>query len=405
VGSLAPGAVWTGVLLAHVDGTVLPIGGNVALVSSNEQGAQGTQPILPPGGGAVTPGLTIGKTAEDVNGYVLYPGDLLRYTIRITNTGTTTMTSVRVTDTLPAGVVFTAATPGGYSGPNPLVWSFASLGAGQSWTAIISVTIAPTATSFGGNIAAVSSNEQGPQSTLPILPPGGGTVVTNTAPQAQDDRIDVPEGVGTLLAVLANDSDWEHDTLTVVAAGTALHGVAAFTTTGVIYTPTTGYLGTDTFTYTVSDGVLQTTARVTTTVTPVADVGVNQIIQTTPSGFRITIVATNAGPRPAPGTMISDTFPANLTGITWTCTATGGAACVAATGSGNFLTETLTSFPVGGVITYSVLAGDATGMLVTNTVTITPPTTMFDTNLVNNRSSRPTVYRLVLPLIYRNYRP
>ncbi len=403
-GTLAPGAAWTGVLLVHVDGTAMPIGGNVAQVSSNEQGPQGTAPILPPSGGTVTPGLVVSKTAEDVNGYVLYPGDLLRYTIRITNTGTTTMTGVRVTDTLPAGVVFTAATPGGYTGPNPLVWSFASLAAGQSWTAIISVTIAPTVTSIGGNIAQMSSNEQGPQSTGPILPPSGGTVVTNTAPQVQNDLYDVPEGVGTTLAVLANDSDWENDPLTVVGVGAAQHGTVSFISTGVIYTPTTGYLGTDTFTYTVSDGLLQSTAQVTATVTPVADLGVSQTIQTTPSGYRIIIVASNAGPRPAPGAVISDTIPANLVGVNWSCAGTGGVTC-AITGTGNLLNETFAAFPVGGVVTYTIMASDATGVPVTNTVTITPPTTMFDTNLANNRSSRLTVYRLVLPMVCRNCRP
>ncbi len=403
-GALAAGATWTGVILVHVDGTATPIGGNVALVSSNEQGQHGTEPILPPGSPNVTPGLVLAKTAEDVNGQVLYPGDLVRYTIRITNTGTTTMTGVRVTDTLPAGVVFTAATPGGYTGPNPLVWSFASLAAGQSWTAIISVTIAPSVTTIGGNIAQVSSNEQGSQNTDPILPPGGSTVVTNTAPQVQNDLYNVPEGISTTLAVLANDSDWENDPLTVVGGGAAQHGTVSFISTGVIYTPTTGYLGTDTFTYTVSDGLLQSTAQVTATVTPVADLGVSQTIQTTPSGYRIIIVASNAGPRPAPGAVISDTIPANLVGVNWSCAGTGGVTC-AITGTGNLLNETFAAFPVGGVVTYTIMASDATGVPVTNTVTITPPTTMFDTNLANNRSSRLTVYRLVLPMVCRNCRP
>src|SRR5207344_1027082 len=50
-----------------------------------------------------------------------------------------------------------------------------------------------------------------------------------------------------------------------------------------------------------------------------------------------TIVATNAGTITALGSPVADTFPASLTGVTWTCTASAGSSCPA-NGAGNIST-------------------------------------------------------------------
>lgn len=80
-----------------------------------------------------------------------------------------------------------------------------------------------------------------------------------------------------------------------------------------------------------------------------------------------TIVASNAGPNAA-ATTVSDTFPAALTGCTWTCTASSGTC--AASGSGNIAdTGTLQS---GGTLTYTAactVSPGASGSL-SNTATI-----------------------------------
>ncbi|MDY7080272.1 MAG: PPC domain-containing protein, partial [Chloroflexota bacterium] len=52
----APGQVWTGTVTVEVDGSADPIGGNVAAVSSDQQGERESDPVLPPGGGDVEPG-------------------------------------------------------------------------------------------------------------------------------------------------------------------------------------------------------------------------------------------------------------------------------------------------------------------------------------------------------------
>lgn len=77
----------------------------------------------------------------------------------------------------------------------------------------------------------------------------------NHPPVAQDDAATVDgNSTNNAIAVLANDSDPDGDTLAVTSVGAAAHGTAVATTTGVDYSPAAGYLGEDSFTYTIGDG-------------------------------------------------------------------------------------------------------------------------------------------------------
>ena len=50
----------------------------------------------------------------------------------------------------------------------------------------------------------------------------------------------------------------------------------------------------------------------------------------TPGGsLTYTIVVSNAGPSDVTGATVTDTFPADLTNVAWTCAATGSASCTA----------------------------------------------------------------------------
>jgi uncharacterized repeat protein (TIGR01451 family) len=100
-----------------------------------------------------------------------------------------------------------------------------------------------------------------------------------------------------------------------------------------------------------------------------------------------TIVARNNGPSAVTGATIADTFPATLTGVTWTATATGGATGFTATGTGNIANTV--NLPVGSTITYTVqgtLSAAATGTLV-NTATITAPASVTETAPANNTAT------------------
>lgn len=80
----------------------------------------------------------------------------------------------------------------------------------------------------------------------------------NDVPNAVNDvGFVVPENAGaTALAVKANDTDIDGDTLTITGVSNGAHGTVAITGsgTGLTYDPVQLFAGTDVFTYSVSDG-------------------------------------------------------------------------------------------------------------------------------------------------------
>lgn len=103
--------------------------------------------------------------------------------------------------------------------------------------------------------------------------------VANTAPTAQADTATTTQGASVTVDVLANDSDEDGDTLSVTSYTQGSHGTVTLTGGKPTYTPSTGFSGTDSFTYTVSDGTDTTTATVSVTVTSVTSG--NQVPTTT----------------------------------------------------------------------------------------------------------------------------
>jgi hypothetical protein len=74
-------------------------------------------------------------------------------------------------------------------------------------------------------------------------------------PVAADDSASTPKDTATTISVLVNDSDPDNDLLTVTGTSTPAHGIALVNLDSTVtYTPTIGYVGPDSFTYTASDG-------------------------------------------------------------------------------------------------------------------------------------------------------
>ncbi|NND60857.1 MAG: tandem-95 repeat protein [Gammaproteobacteria bacterium] len=89
----------------------------------------------------------------------------------------------------------------------------------------------------------------------------------NRAPVAGDDTAVTDEDTAVTINVLANDSDPDGDSLSVASVSAAANGSVANNGGNVTYTPNTGFFGTDSFTYTITDGDLTSnTATVTVTV-------------------------------------------------------------------------------------------------------------------------------------------
>jgi len=90
----------------------------------------------------------------------------------------------------------------------------------------------------------------------------------NLSPLAAADTAVVEEDGSVVIAVLANDTDPEGDTLTISGITQGANGAVVNNGTSLTYTPDAGYTGGDSFGYTIDDGYGGTaTAGVTVTVT------------------------------------------------------------------------------------------------------------------------------------------
>ncbi|MBD2345116.1 ExeM/NucH family extracellular endonuclease [Anabaena subtropica FACHB-260] len=85
----------------------------------------------------------------------------------------------------------------------------------------------------------------------------------NTAPTAVQDIAITDENTAVNVDVLANDSDFNNDSLQITLVSIPANGIAVINDNGtpsnfaddfIVYTPDMGYVGNDSFTYTISDG-------------------------------------------------------------------------------------------------------------------------------------------------------
>ncbi|QKJ66661.1 retention module-containing protein [Deefgea piscis] len=112
--------------------------------------------------------------------------------------------------------------------------------------------------------------------TINVIPENDDPLPNNdNSTGAADDALTTPEDKPLTInpaLLLANDSDIDGDTLTILSVQNAINGSVALINGNVIFTPNPNYNGPASFTYTVSDGFGGTaTATVNIGVTPVND--------------------------------------------------------------------------------------------------------------------------------------
>jgi Bacterial Ig domain len=83
----------------------------------------------------------------------------------------------------------------------------------------------------------------------------GTSIHINRNPTPVDDDITTTANVAGSVDVLANDSDPDGETVSLTGHTDPAHGAIGFVGSVVTYTPAHGYVGLDSFTYAVSDGV------------------------------------------------------------------------------------------------------------------------------------------------------
>jgi uncharacterized repeat protein (TIGR01451 family) len=204
-------------------------------------------------------------------------GDVITWTLAYTSSGTQAAQNVTLREVVPAHTTFHAAA-------SSAGWSCAD-GAAAGSACTLSLGTVPTQTSDARVFAVQVTNPpaevgvitntvqithdpaQGPDAT-PANNTATDTTSVNRTPVAQDDAVSVLNGsLANALNVRANDSDADGDALTVVGVTAPAHGTAATNGTHVVYTPTVGYTGSDSLSYTVSDGMATATASVALSVT------------------------------------------------------------------------------------------------------------------------------------------
>ena len=172
-------------------------------------------------------------------------------------------------------------------------------------------------------------------------------------------------------------------------------GTATYTVTGTVSASATGSLS-NTASVSVPSGTTDPTpgnnsATDTDTLTPQADLAITKtdgVTEAVPgNGITYTITVTNNGPSNVTGATVSDTMPASLSSVTWTCSASLGSSCTGS-GSGN-ISDTAVNLLASGTATYTVtgtVSASATGSL-SNTASVSVPSGTTDPTPGNNSAT------------------
>ena len=155
-------------------------------------------------------------------------------------------------------------------------WSFAHSTDGTTWKTTGTFTQALDVTAVGPfagglNSAYTARLDYFENTAAPILNEDGSVAPpVNTAPVAGDDTLVATAGTPlsvSIAGLLANDSDAQGSPLTLTSFTQPAHATLVNNGNGTLtYKPATGFVGPDSFIYTVSDGALSDTANVSITV-------------------------------------------------------------------------------------------------------------------------------------------
>ena len=188
-----------------------------------------------------------------------------------------------------------------------------------------------------------------------VTPPNTTFVSTSLGAACTTPAVGATGTMSCALGTLAPDSEGSFTVTLNVPAGTAAATVITNGNYSIYADAVSPLIGSKVAT-TVTSGSTYSDVKVTAT-DGKASIGWGQ-----PTSYTITV--TNSGPAAATNIAVADTMPAQLTGVTWTCSATGGGTC-AASGSGN-ISDTAT-LPANAVATYlvhaTIVAGTGAGSI------------------------------------------
>ncbi len=303
-------------------------------------------------GHSKTATITVNQTAA-----FNYAPKTVNDTIIVTTVGGTTTFDPRVNDT-------------DYNGDTLTITAVGSAAHGTVSIGGSGTNITYTRTSAGADSFTYTISDGNGHTTTGTVTVAATTGVTNHAPSLAADKIIITTIGGTVtFDPRVNDTDFEGDALTITAVGVAAHGTPYIGGGGTNITYTRSTAGADSFTYTVTDALGQTsTATITvaavTGVPNVAPVAVNDTVYLVAVGASTTI-----DPRVNDADFDLDTLT-----ITAVSTPTHGTATIG--GSGTNITYTRTG---AGADSFTYTISDGQGHTATATVTIAATTGVANT--------------------------
>ena len=200
---------------------------------------------------------------------------------------------------------------------------------------------------------------------------GGSTVTDSSGSGDIDTTVDLLDSGSATFTVTATVGEDQ-------IGGTALDNTATVTAPADRFDP-------DTANNSASSDLI-VAEEVDLAITKTNDVGTESIAGAT---VTYTIEVTNNGPVDVTGAVVQDSFPAELTNVTWTAAASAGSAVTDASGSGDI--DTTVDLLDGGAATFTVTATISdtltAGTTVVNTANVAPPEDRIDTVPGNDMSS------------------
>ena len=149
----------------------------------------------------------------------------------------------------------------------------------QRGPALLVLAAALSACGGGGGGGGAST----PSPTPPPTPPVG------PAPTAVADTVVAGFNKSTTLSPLANDTVTGSGTLVLVSASAPAHGSATVSGNTVVYVPTAGFIGKDTFSYTINAGAGTASSTATVSVTVSADMTLSGKVIDVPANASVTV--------------------------------------------------------------------------------------------------------------------
>ncbi|WKE65661.1 Ig-like domain-containing protein [Gallaecimonas kandeliae] len=276
--------------------------------------------------------------------------------------------------------------------PLPDGWSASIFGRDQTLapgaTGTATLMVTSDANAAGGTYplnVSVFSGAYGDIATASYVIAGGSS---NQAPVAQADSASTNAGTAVSIAVLANDSDPDGDTLTITGTS-GVNGSAVIQGGNIVFTPASGFSGNTSFNYSISDGkggTASATVTVSVAAANQAPVAVNDS------------ASTNAGTAVSIPVLANDSDP---DGDTLTITSVSGGNGSASIQGGNIVFTPASSFS--GTTSFNYSISDGKGGSASATVTVSVAAVNHAPVAVNDSASTNAGTAVSIPVLANDY--